>query len=466
MIELGVISSSDLAAVIGIEFNPMRCGFPGGDDVWLSDVLNVGVRPAALLDAARRRFEEAGGVVFERSPLQSATVRPGTVRLTLGCADGADSAERTLSVKLLIDAMGQRSPIVAQAREGARPDGVCVVVGTCARGFDEASNGYGDVIVATEGTRDTGSAACPTQYFWEAFPASSGVRDRTTYLFTYMDLDASRPSVHDIFEDYWQMLPGYQGVNLDELSFQRALFGLFVSYKNSPLGCRWDRVLQMGDASGVQSPLSFGGFGAITRHLGRLVDSVEGAVAADCLDRESLALVNPYHPNLRAAWLFQAAMRPPVRANWDELFISRVLVGTFEVMEARGEGVMRPFLQDVLRVDGLLLTIGGLMLRAPLVSLEIVARLGPLAIADWFFHFAAMSAYSALASTAVRPLITGAAESAETPKEAYAVKRRLEGWQYGSGLDYEKEEGTPLEPAELAKAKLAAANARAFAAAR
>jgi hypothetical protein len=28
--------------------------------------------------------------------------------------------------------------------------------------------------------------------------------------------------------------------------------------------------LQVGDASGIQSPISFGGFGAIIRHLGRL----------------------------------------------------------------------------------------------------------------------------------------------------------------------------------------------------
>lgn len=30
--------------------------------------------------------------------------------------------------------------------------------------------------------------------------------------------------------------------------------------------------LQFGDASGVQSPVSFGGFGSLTRHLGRLSD--------------------------------------------------------------------------------------------------------------------------------------------------------------------------------------------------
>jgi lycopene cyclase CruP len=36
--------------------------------------------------------------------------------------------------------------------------------------------------------------------------------------------------------------------------------------------------LQVGDASGIQSPLSFGGFGALTRHLARLNSAITGAV--------------------------------------------------------------------------------------------------------------------------------------------------------------------------------------------
>ena len=39
-------------------------------------------------------------------------------------------------------------------------------------------------------------------------------------------------------------------------------------------GCR----LQVGDASSIQSPLSFGGFGALTRHLARLTSAITGAV--------------------------------------------------------------------------------------------------------------------------------------------------------------------------------------------
>jgi len=198
LVAAGVISRDELAQVIGIEFNPVRCGFPGGQDVWLNDVLNVGVRPEPLIVLSRARFEAAGGVVLEGSPLASVVVRPGAAVLTT-------VAGAVVRTRLLIDCMGQRSPIVAQVRGGAPPDGVCVVVGSCADGFDAESNVYGDVIFADTLTQPAGARQCPTQYFWEAFPASASPTQRTTYLFTYMDLSPERPSVLDIMEDYWRV---------------------------------------------------------------------------------------------------------------------------------------------------------------------------------------------------------------------------------------------------------------------
>ena len=456
LVAAGVLTREEADEVIGIEFNPVRCGFPGGDDVWLADVLNVGVRPERLIHYARQRFEASGGVVLERTPLAAVTIRPGAA--VLSTRDGAE-----LRARLVIDCMGQRSPIVAQVRGGAPPDGVCVVVGSCADGFDAETNCFGDVIFADSATEAAGAAGCPTQYFWEAFPASASATQRTTYLFTYMDLDERRPSVMEIMEDYWRKLPGYQGVDLDELELRRVLFGLFVSYKDSPLPVTFDRVMQIGDAGGLQSPLSFGGFGAITRHINRLTAAVESALAADALTKEQLGLINPYQANLRAAWLFQASMRPPpVAGAWSDDFISKVLVATFEVMEERGDAVMLPFLQDTLRVDGLVATIGGLMLSSPLVAIEILIRLGPLPLADWFFHFAAMTVGAAVGSDPSRAL-TQAVAPALPPPQRFALERTVDGWQYGSGMDYTPPAAPTVVPPEaLASAKRAAAAARAF----
>ena len=48
--------------------------------------------------------------------------------------------------------------------------------------------------------------------------------------------------------------------------------------RKSPLQPQFDRVLQIGDASGIQSPLSFGGFGALSRHLPRLKAAISDAL--------------------------------------------------------------------------------------------------------------------------------------------------------------------------------------------
>ncbi|PNH00987.1 hypothetical protein TSOC_013148, partial [Tetrabaena socialis] len=60
------------------------------------------------------------------------------------------------------------------------------------------------------------------------------------------------------------------GVCLVDVAFKRVLFGFFPTFKDTPLRPAFDRVVHIGDAGGLQSPLSFGGFGALTRHLARL----------------------------------------------------------------------------------------------------------------------------------------------------------------------------------------------------
>lgn len=49
-----MLAASEVEGVIGKEFNPVRCGFLGGRDVWTRDVLNLGVRPDRLIALARR----------------------------------------------------------------------------------------------------------------------------------------------------------------------------------------------------------------------------------------------------------------------------------------------------------------------------------------------------------------------------------------------------------------------------
>ena len=169
----------------------VRAGFHGGEDVWTRDVLNLGVRPDRLiakvrmcvlfvlghrqhfnqshmfdnqssllswmlrgLRQVRQRFEAAGGTVLEMTGAEGVAVHPNGVSLDIPKKDSAQAQASNgtqpegaaadgagITGRLLIDCMGNFSPIVRQARWGQRPDGVCLVVGTCSRGFQHNTTG-------------------------------------------------------------------------------------------------------------------------------------------------------------------------------------------------------------------------------------------------------------------------------------------------------------------------------------
>jgi lycopene cyclase CruP len=208
----------------------------------------------------------------------------------------------------------------------------------------------------------------------------------------------------------------------------RKLCGVFPAYRRSPLQLPWDRLLAVGDSSGSQSPLSFGGFGAMLRHLARLQQGIHEALAQRQLDRAALALLQPYQPNLAVTWLFQKAMIPPLaEKNWDPNSINRLLSRVFEAMMAAGPQVVQPFLQDVVQLGGLAQALWGVMRRDPWLVVELLPRLGLPELVEWAGHFGALGLYELLQRLADRP---------EATPQDYFWKRRREAWRYGCGRDH------------------------------
>lgn len=123
---------------------------------------------------------------------------------------------------------------------------------------------------------------------------------------------ASAAAPHPLQDTYFTLMPAYQGLpSVDAVKFKRVLFGGFPCYHSSgttPLAPAFDRVLQLGDASASQSPLSFGGFGSLLRHLPRLSGAINHALQDDRLSQKDLSWIHPYQPSLSAAWLFQRSM--------------------------------------------------------------------------------------------------------------------------------------------------------------
>jgi lycopene cyclase CruP len=412
-VELGLLTAEELEQAIATEYNPARLAFHQGIELWVESVLNIGVDPVFLLETLKTKFLAAGGYLLEHTAFKEATVHPDGVRV--------ETDRLSLKTRLLLDAMGHFSPISRQARQGKSPDAVCLVVGTCAQGFP--ANQTGDLFVSFTPIQNQ------CQYFWEAFPARDG---RTTYLFTYLDAHPDRPSLETLFEDYFQLLPRYQGVDLDQLRFQRALFGFFPCYRQSPLQPTWSRILPIGDSSGSQSPLSFGGFGAMVRHLKRLTTGIDAALRTDSLDRNGLKWLQPYQPNLAVTWLFQKSMSVGIDQTIPPDQINRLLSDVFQEMEKLGDDVLKPFLQDVIQFPALLQTLAQVSLAHPALGLKVIPQVGLSTLATWMLHFVNLGVYTA-ASLWGQRLKTRA--KGLSPEQQYFLDRCLEAWQYGSGQD-------------------------------
>ncbi|BAY07279.1 FAD-dependent oxidoreductase [Calothrix sp. NIES-2098] len=410
-LELNLLTNEELEQAIATEYNPARVGFHGGTEVWVEDVLNIGVNPVYLLATLKTKFLAAGGKLWENTPLTEAVVHPNGV-----------TVNSQLKTRLLIDAMGHLSPIAQQARQGQKPDALCLVVGSCAQGFPE--NRSGDLLLSFTSLHNQ------CQYFWEAFPAKDG---RTTYLFTYMDAHPQRLGLEALFEEYLRLLPQYQGVELSQLKFQRALFGFFPTYRQSPLKTPWNRILPVGDSSGSQSPLSFGGFGAMVRHLKRLTFGIQEALQTEQLSAKALALLQPYQPSLAVTWLFQKAMSVGVNQNIPPDRINQLLSIVFQEMQKLGTPVLKPFLQDVVQFSALTQTLLKTALANPGLVAKIIPQVGLLNLLDWVLHYSNLGVYTALFW--LSPMLETLIKYLPIQQQYY-WHRLVDGWKFGSGSDY------------------------------
>ena len=406
---LDLLTEEELEKAIATQYNPARVSFHQGYQLWIKDVLNIGVNPLILLDTLKKKFLTAGGTLLEKTAFKSVTVHPDGVEVKAG--------EKSLTSRLLLDAMGHFSPIAKQARKGAKPEGVCLVVGSCAKGFLE--NETGDLITSFTPILNQ------CQYFWEAFPAQDG---RTTYLFTYLDAHPERFSLEFLFQEYFRLLPQYQNIDLSQLQFQRFLFGFFPSYGQSPLKLTWNRILPIGDSSGGQSPVSFGGFGAMVRHLERLTFGIDEALKVDIFTANALSLLQPYQPNISVTWLFQRTMSVKIGNHIAPNQINDLMSGVFRVMDQLGDEVLKPFLQDVVRFAPLSRT---LPLVNPKLVLPIIPQVGVEPLLNWSWHYLNLALYSGLYPLA--KLIAPITEKL-SPKQIYYYNRWLDAWKYGSGF--------------------------------
>jgi len=106
----------------------------------------------------------------------------------------------------------------------------------------------------------------------------------------------------------------------------------------------------------------------------------------------------------------------------------------YDNMRDLGDGVLRPFNQDVVQPRGLLAVLALATVRDPLNIPVLLFYIGPRELADWLAHVAAMLVYDALHNFAGPP--ARAASRALPGRRGFALRRAADAWEYGAGMDY------------------------------
>jgi len=103
-------------------------------------------------------------------------------------------------------------------------------------------------------------------------------------------------------------------------------------------------------------------------------------------------------------------------------------------MREQGDDVLKPFLQDVIQAKPLTKTLLGQMRADPFFIPAILGRVGPGPITEWLLHYIALVAYTGMYTLSKKLDMTTMAEKLP-PRQKFLVRRAIERWQYGSGLD-------------------------------
>jgi len=273
-------------------------------------------------------------------------------------------------------------------------------------------------------------------------------------MFTYLRPDPEMPALVDTLEAFWERLPSYQRLDkaeardggkshlLAELNVSRVVFGWFPTYRrNAPLAPSFDRILSIGDASAVQSPISFGGFCAMLRHLPRLSCGLNRALRADALDREDLRRLTPYLPNLGSAWMSSAAMtaRPQNARVQPSSIVNQLLEGNFKVMGSLPRSQALTFFRDVTTFETLMSVLIGQTLTMSTLLPSVVAEIGALEIIEFSAHLTMLALYTAM-HTALERLfpesgVTKSTSNLTVTKDDFRKACQRDAFRYGSGLD-------------------------------
>jgi lycopene cyclase CruA len=392
LIDLGLFTATEFEDVIAREYvdgfskffdanNPARLQ---AKVLATPTVLNICIDAEKLLRVCGDKLRAAGGEIWDETEFQRVDVASKSAIVTATYLP--DGSPRVASGRLVIDAMGTASPIAWQLNGTGTFNSVCPTVGAAiSKGFAKEvwDAKYGDVLFSH------GDISRGRQLIWELFPGAGD--EITIYLFHYHQVNAENPgSLLEMYEDFFTILPEYRRCDMEQLEWRKPTFGYIPGHfttRRQDRKIAFDRVLAIGDAASLQSPLVFTGFGSLVRNMPRLTHLLNTALTHDLLRAADLNLVCAYQSNVAVTWMFSKGMMVPTGQSLPPQRVNVMLNNFFGLLANEPPAVADTFIKD--RTDWL--TFNRLALKAawqnPLLLLWIWQMAGTKDLLRWLVSY-------------------------------------------------------------------------------
>lgn len=379
LIDLGLFAPAEIESLIAREykdgfnkfFDANNPPFAKAAILHTPTVLNIALDTEKLLHLCGEKLRAAGGKIADETEFIRANIEEKGV--VVEAVHLPTKTEQSFRGRLIVDAMGTASPIAWQLNGTSAFNSVCPTVGAVIDGGFEPGvwdSNYGDVL------NSHGDISRGRQLIWELFPGRGN--ELAIYLFHYHQVHPENPgSLLEMYEDFFTILPEYRRCNTDDLVWKKPTFGYIpghFSLGSSDRQVAFDRLICIGDAASLQSPLVFTGFGSLVRNLPRLTELLDAALKHDLLDAKSLNQIRAYQSNISVTWLFSKGMMVPTGKFLPPQRINSILNTFFGILADSPPEVAETFIKD--KTDWLMFT--GLALKA--------ARTNPLLLV-WILDF-------------------------------------------------------------------------------
>ena len=351
LIDLNLFTPAEFEGVIAREYmdgfskffdanNPPNCQ---AKVLSTPTVLNICLDEKALLRVCGDKLRQAGGEIWDETEFSRADI---SERETVVTSQHLPTGKtRIVRGRLLVDAMGTASPIAWQLNGVHAFDSVCPTVGAAiSSGFEPEvwDAKYGDVLYSH------GDISRGRQLIWELFPGAG--EEITVYLFHYHQVNPENPgSLLEMYEDFFTILPEYRRCDMDKLVWRLPTFGYIPGHftvSSTDRVVAFDRLIAIGDAASLQSPLVFTGFGSLVRNLPRLTHLLDTALRHDLLDTNALNRIRAYQSNVAVTWLFSKGMMVPTGMSLPPARINATLNTFFGLLANEPPEVADTFIKD------------------------------------------------------------------------------------------------------------------------